>query len=219
MQDDRALSGGSADVNDQRGGLARHLYMGSPETFRAVGFRDVTPDCLVMRVASASPIIPFLVLGGLPMQIALVIGLPVMFQRRRRREKPLRFLIGFEVVGWICHLIYVVLCFEIAARSIDRHLGETLGPLLRATGFQPFSTASYICRVALAMSYVNAPQLAAALIAGWISQRWWTWWKQTHPQTVLTQGTETGARVVLVGAKGRTQPGQIGVVAHPFDSA
>ena len=48
------------------------------------------------------------------MQIVLVIGLLLMFRRRRRMEKPYPFLIGFEVVGWIGHLIYVVLCLHAA---------------------------------------------------------------------------------------------------------
>jgi hypothetical protein len=143
----------------------------------------VALDCLVIRVASSHPAFPYLILGGLPMQSALVIGLLVMFQRRRRMEKPFPFLIGFEVVGWIGHLIYVILCFQIGARSIDRHLGETLSPLLRATGFPRFSTPDMIYRFILIMAYVAAPQLAATLVAGWISQRWS---KQTHSEPAST---------------------------------
>ena len=138
----------------------------------------VALDCLAIRVTQPAPSLVFLALGGLPMQIALVIGLLLMF-RRRRLEKPFPFLIGFEVVGWICLLIYVVLCFQIPGRSIDRHLGETLGPMLRATGLEPFSTPDMICRFSLLLTYLSAPQLAIALLAGWFSQRWW---KQAHPE-------------------------------------
>jgi hypothetical protein len=141
----------------------------------------VALDCLVMRARQPAPTLIFLALGGLPMQIALVIGLLHMF-RRRRTERPFPFLIGFEVVGWICLLIYAVLCFQVP-RSIDGHMGEALGPLLRATGLQPFSPPDWVIRVGLALSYLTAPQLAAALVGGWIRQRWW---KQTHSGRVPT---------------------------------
>ena len=66
-------------------------------------------------------------------------------------------------------MIYVFICIQ-AARAIDVHLGDTLGPMLRATGFQRFSAPDWIIRIGLAMSYLTAPQLAIALVGGWISQ-------------------------------------------------
>ena len=137
----------------------------------------VALDCLVIRMARWGQAIPYLVLGGPLMQIALVIGLFIMIRRRRRIEKPLPFLVGFEVGGWVGHLIYVVLCLH-APSSIDRHLFDTLGPLLRGTGFQRFSTPYMICGFILVISYLTAPQLAIALVAGSINQRWW---RQRHP--------------------------------------
>jgi hypothetical protein len=142
----------------------------------------VALDSLAMRARHRVTLV-FLVIGGLPMQSALVIGLLLVFRRRRRMEKPIPFLVGFEVVGWIAHLIYVVLCLR-AAVSLDRHLVETLEPLLRATGFPHFSTPDWIIWTGLAMSYVTAPQLAIAVLAGWISRRWW---KQSHAEPVPTQ--------------------------------
>jgi hypothetical protein len=139
-------------------------------------------DCLAARAASTPPTMPFLVLGGLPMQSALVIGLLVMFRLRGRMETPFPFLIGFEVAGWICLLMYVVLCFQ-TPQSIDMHLIDRLSPMLRATGFRRFSAPDWVIRVGLAVSYLTAPQLASALVAGWISQRWW---KQTHPEILPT---------------------------------
>ena len=68
----------------------------------------VALDCLVIRMARWGPATPYLVFGGPLMQIALVIGLLMMFRRRRRMEKPYPFLVGFEVGGWVGHLIYVV---------------------------------------------------------------------------------------------------------------
>jgi hypothetical protein len=140
----------------------------------------VALDCLVARQPITTLL--FLGLGGLPMQIALVIGLLLIFRRRGRTQKPSPFLVGFEVVGWICLLIYVVLCLQ-AVRSIDRHLSDTLGPLIRATGLRPFSTPDMIWRVVLVTIYVTALQVAIALVAGWINQRWW---RQTHPEAVPT---------------------------------
>jgi hypothetical protein len=142
----------------------------------------VALDCLLIRAKQHSVTILFLVLGGSPMQIALMLGLLLMFRRRGRMEKPNSFLIGFEVVGWLCLLIYVVLCFQVS-RSIDRHLGDTLGPLLLVTGFRHFSMPDWIIRVGLAMSYLTIPQLTIALVGGWISERWS---KRTHPGPVPT---------------------------------
>lgn len=143
----------------------------------------VALDCGVIRMAGWGPAIPYLVLGGLPMQIVLIIFLRLMFRRRRRRiEKPQTFLIGFEIVGWIGHLSYVVLCLH-AVGSIDRHLTDTLAPPLRAMGFSPFSAADMLVLTVLMSFYVTAPQVAIALVAGWISQRWW---KQTRLETAPT---------------------------------
>ena len=124
----------------------------------------VALDCLVIRVASSGSAIPFFVVGGSPMQVALVIGLLLMFRRRRRMEKPFPFLIGFEVVGWIAHLVYVVLCLQ-AANSIDTYLRAILTPLLNATGFQRFSTPDMIYRFILGTSFSDRPPTGDSL--GW----------------------------------------------------
>jgi hypothetical protein len=146
----------------------------------------VALDSLAIREAiteaQGTPILVFLVLGGLPMHSVLVIGLLLMLRRRKLGREPVPFLIAFEVIGCVCLLVYVVLCFQ-SGRLIDTHLDDTLGPVLRATGFQPFSAPDWIIRVGLAMSYLTAPQLAIALVGGWFSQRWW---KRTHPETVPT---------------------------------
>ena len=115
------------------------------------------------------------------MQSVLVIGLLLMFHRRRRVRKPVPFLLGFEVVGWIGHLVYVALCLQ-AARSLDRHMVAILAPLLNPTGAS-LARLDWILRFTLGMTYLAAPQLAVALVGGWISHRWW---KQTHPERVPT---------------------------------
>jgi hypothetical protein len=102
------------------------------------------------------------------MQIILAIGLFPIVRGWRRREKLSRFLVGFELGGAICLLIYVAVCVQ-STEFLVRHLTSTLTPLLNAIGFAPYSTADYICRYGLAMAYLTVPQLAAALLAGWIN--------------------------------------------------
>ena len=158
----------------------KHPSFSIAEMMAIVGI--VALDCLVIRMARWGPATPYLVFGGPLMQIALVIGLLMMFRRRKRMEKPYPLLVGFEVGGWVGHLIYVVVCLH-APSSIDRHLRDTLGPLLQATGFQRFSTPYMIFGFILGISYLTAPQVAIASVAGWISQRWW---RQTHPERAPT---------------------------------
>jgi hypothetical protein len=142
----------------------------------------VALDCLATRVRVSPATLPCLICGALPMQCVLVIGLLLLFRQRRLRRKPSPFLVGFEVVGWIGLLVYVAVCFQ-APRSLDQHLSSTLSPVVSAIGFQRFSTLDYICQYGAASSYLTAPQLAIALVAGWISH-WWT--RKTHPERVPT---------------------------------
>ena len=139
-------------------------------------------DCLVIRMAGSAPAIPFVVFGGLPMQSVLVIGLLLILRRRRRTGRPFPFLLGFVIVGWIGHVLYVFICIQ-AARAIDVHLGDMLGPMLRATGYQRFSVPDWIIRIGLGMLCLAAPQVVIALVGGWISE-WWS--KRSHPEPAPT---------------------------------
>jgi hypothetical protein len=133
-------------------------------------------DCLAIRVRALLILYP-LVFGGLPMQIALVIGLLILFRRRKRGDKPIPFLMGFEVVGWAGLLIYVAVCFQ-APQSLNQHLSHTLGQIVRAiTSPIQRSAADYICRFAIATVYLTLLQLIPALVAGWICQ----WWSRKTP--------------------------------------
>ncbi len=147
----------------------------------------VALDCLVIRVGRSPQSGPYLIFGGLPLQIALVIGLFIMIRRRTPMDKPLPFLFGFEAVGWTSHLIYVAACVQ-AATSIDSYVVDivslvvdTLNALLGATKVRPNPTVGFIAVLGLVTSCLTAPQLAMALVGGWISQRWS---KQTHPEPV-----------------------------------
>jgi hypothetical protein len=136
-------------------------------------------DCLAIRVSHFSLAAENAVFVGLPMQGVLAIGLLLMLRRRRRAEKPLPFLVGFEVVGWICLLICLVVCIQ-TPQAVDEHLAYNLTPLVTAIGFEKFSVPDLICRYSIAMAYLTAPQLALALIAGWITHSLWK--EQTNPQ-------------------------------------
>ena len=145
----------------------------------------VALDCLAIGLGRSPQSGLYLILGGLPLQCALVIGLFVMIRRRRRIEKPLPFLFGFEVIGWTSHLIYVAACV-LAATSIASYMDNVFDILDRVLGPNHVRITSMvgvftIC--GLVASCLTAPQLAAALVAGWGSRRWW---RQTHPEPVAT---------------------------------
>jgi hypothetical protein len=142
----------------------------------------VALDCLAIWVGRSPQSAPYLILGGLPLQSALVIGLFIMIRRRRRIEKPLPFLFGFEVVGWTCHLIYVAVCV-LAANSMDNYIHNSLDILnsLLRTHAQITSLVGVITICGMISTSLTAPQLVAAVLAGWFSKRWW---KRTHPEKV-----------------------------------
>lgn len=129
----------------------------------------VAVDCLAIRGTPDQVLYP-LVFGGFPFQIALIIGLQVLFGRRKRGDKSLPFLMGFEVVGWISLLVYVAVCFQ-APMSLDQHLSRTLGPVLNAIGEPRSPTAHTVCRFGTAMAYLMMLQLIPTLIAGWVWTR------------------------------------------------
>jgi hypothetical protein len=141
----------------------------------------VAVDCVVMRLASsAPPATPYLVLGGSLMQTALVIGLLLVFRQRRRMEKPNPFLVGFDLLGWIGHLVFVAACV-LAAKSISSFMVDVVNLLLGARKGRPHSAAEVILIFGLITSCLTAPQLAIALVGGWINRRWS---EQTHPEPV-----------------------------------
>jgi len=126
-------------------------------------------ECLEIRVAQSSPALRCLIVGSLPMQNALIFGLLLLFGPYRHIVKLRPFFIGFQLSGWVSVLIYLTLWVK-AAECVVSHLTGTLPPWLRSAGFQPYSRADLVTRYGLAMSYLTAPQLAAALAAGWINQ-------------------------------------------------
>ena len=136
----------------------------APASVQYVSFWTV-----LLRVGGSPPGVRYLIGGGFSMQSALVIGLLPMF--RRRTEKPSSFLIGFEVVGWICLLTYAVACIQ-ASNLLLWHLCRTLPPALNVMGFTPYSKADLVWRYGVVTTYLTVPQLAAWLLAGWSNDRW-----------------------------------------------
>jgi hypothetical protein len=127
-------------------------------------------DCLAIRLRGSFSTVRFLIVGGLPMVNVLVISLLLILRRRIRREVPSRFLVGFAVTGWVVLGIFVAVCVQ-ASEPLSRHLLYALTPFLNAFSFIPYSTADFVWRHGLAMCYLTAPQLAAALVAGGMNQR------------------------------------------------
>jgi hypothetical protein len=125
-------------------------------------------DYLVMRI---EPDWVLFLVGGLPMQVALVIGLFRMIRARLRHENLSPFLVGFEVGGWISHTAFAVVGVA-APQWLDSHLSQMLNmltPRLGAVMFSPI--ASLLQAVILVTFYLNGLQLGLALVAGWIMQR------------------------------------------------
>jgi hypothetical protein len=73
----------------------------------------------------------------------------------------------------------------LAATSIDSYMVQTLNLLLGAMRVRLNSAAGFISICGLVTACLTAPQVAIALVAGWISQRWW---KPRHSETVSIDG-------------------------------
>jgi len=100
-------------------------------------------------------------------------------------------------------VIYVAVCVR-ATQVLTWHLSVTLSPWLSVTGFPPYSPADLICRYGLAMLYLTAPQLAAALVAGWLYERWC---EQIARQSPKRQSPEAGKGSPRTpGTRSRTPP-------------
>jgi len=128
-------------------------------------------DCWAIRLKGTVSTVRLLVVGALPMLNFLVVGLLFCLGRRTRSRISSTFLVAFEVTGWVALLMFVAVCVQ-ASESLTVHLSYALSPFLNAMGFRPYSPADFVWRYAVAMCYLTAPQLAAAWVAGGITQRW-----------------------------------------------
>jgi len=127
----------------------------------------VALDCLTLRLGRSMETLSLVIVGGLPTQGGLVIGLLALFAPRRGTGKPPHFLVGFEVGGWISHAIFVAICVW-APQWLDSHLNYMLTPLLRIVSYPPIYL---LLAFGFVIWYLNAVQLAIALVLGEIFQR------------------------------------------------
>ena len=145
--------------------------MGSPRLWTAQLMLIVAvaaADYLVMRI---EPDWVLFLVGGLPMQVALVIGLFRMIRARLRHENLSPFLVGFEVGGWISHTAFAVVGVA-APQWLDSHLNSMLNMLTPLPGPVLFSPIAWLLlAVSFVMLYLNGLQLGLALVAGWITQQ------------------------------------------------
>ena len=125
-------------------------------------------DFTAIRMAS-DRIIPsgeLLELGALPMANVLAVGL--LIGQRRRGSRP--FLLGFEAFGAMALAVYVVLAGFSPHRVID-YLELLLDPIRRTIGLD--RTVALIATIyPVGVVMLGLPQLAFALIGGFLSRRY-----------------------------------------------
>jgi hypothetical protein len=105
--------------------------------------------------------------GSLPMASILVIGIPSLVKGFWGRGKFHPFLIGFEVVGWT-----VLLAYTGASMLFPSFINETLSKGMGALGIAESPDPVWQVWMILAVVlFLLLPQLVAALIGGWLNQR------------------------------------------------
>jgi hypothetical protein len=120
-------------------------------------------DCAVARSPlSGRPLtVILLLLGGLPMGNVLVVGLLPLIRNLHARREQNPWLVGFEVAGWAGLLLFASIAVyhpDPLRETIVQSLGST-----RALGNHAFLAT--ICSALL------LPQLALALLGGWLNSR------------------------------------------------
>lgn len=116
----------------------------------------------------ASPLGAELLFGALPMANVLVVGLLIAQQRPRSRQ----FLLGFELFGAIALASYIdlALLFRGPGGPIRAYVAIVLDPIEAVLG-QPFSLLSLIIIWTVIVVMLGWPQVAFALIGGFLSRR------------------------------------------------
>jgi hypothetical protein len=110
----------------------------------------------------------FLVVGALPMANILAVG--ILIARRRRGSRP--FFLGFEEFGVIALALYVVSTISFRDRVVEPYLNlfQFLDPILEGIGGTP--VVSVPIRIFIFSVILVLPQLAFALIGGFLSRRY-----------------------------------------------
>jgi hypothetical protein len=126
----------------------------------------VALDCmainmLIVRPLFRVPLSELILLGALPMTNVQAIGLIPLWADRNGRGRTRPLLVGFEICGWVTLLVFVA-CAVLATRSFHTVVGEIVRSLLR----RPEEPLFLI--VAVAAAILLLPQLALALVGGWL---------------------------------------------------
>ncbi len=107
-----------------------------------------------------------LLLGALPMANVLAVGMLV--GQRRPGSRPI--LLGFEAFGALALAFFIALASCFPREVVLPYLASFVAPLKRIVGhYQPFVEIPIGCFVFVVM--LGWPQLAFALIGGWLSLR------------------------------------------------
>jgi hypothetical protein len=104
-----------------------------------------------------------IVVGALPMANVLAIGLFTVLGSRHQHKRNRPGLVGFEV-GGLAGLLVFLAC----SLSMTHSLHEGVGQGLRAIGLGPPGPGFLVC----ALTLLLAPQLALALLGGWLCRRY-----------------------------------------------
>jgi hypothetical protein len=103
-----------------------------------------------------------LLLGALPMANALALASLLPPGGRGGRGGGRRFLAGFEAAGAAALLLYAAAAVRCAGPLHDG-LRQVLGP------FRPYGNPTFL---AAAVAFLLLPQLALAVLGGWVSRRY-----------------------------------------------
>jgi hypothetical protein len=107
-----------------------------------------------------------LVVGALPMVNVLVAGM--LIARQRPRSRP--FLRGFEAFGTMALALFVVLAISFHREVVMRYVQPVLDPINRRMENSP-PLVSIPVRASVGVVLLVLPQMALALIGGFVSRR------------------------------------------------
>jgi hypothetical protein len=143
--------------------------------------------------------------GLMPMAGILVLGIPSLVRGFTGRAKIRPFLAGFEGVGWTVLLVYTVCAIlfpESIAGAIDlsaQFLMSLIG-LDTADGPDP---AWQLIGLFVVVLFLLLPQLVAALIGGWLNQRF-------KIKITIERRHATGLETMMPsGVAGTVSPGRV----------
>jgi hypothetical protein len=119
-----------------------------------------------MLAPGMGPTGDLLVVGALPMVNVLAAGM--LIARQRPRSRP--FLLGFEAFGTMALALYVVLAISFRREVVMFYVQPVLDPIIRRMGTGP-PLVSIPVRVSVCVVLLVLPQMALALIGGFVSRR------------------------------------------------